>query len=110
MNIRIRQVEELIREQIAFLIQAEIPEEMGMVTVTDTEVTADLKQAKVFITLVEKKHEQEVLQVLNKKSSFFQSMLGEKLAMRYTPRLSFLIDNSEGKINRIEELLGEIKE
>lgn len=87
------------------LIRENLPEELGIVTVTDTAVTPDFKQAKIYITLINKDTKKQVLEKLVKKTPDFQHFLGKNLKMRSTPRLTFVIDESEGKVDRVEELL-----
>jgi len=107
-SIRIQKVEELLRAQLSILIRQNLPEEFGIITVTNVAVTADLKQAQVHIVLVDKDQEKKVLTYLSQKTPIFQHTLGRTLSLRYTPRLNFNIDRSESKANRVEELLKEI--
>ena len=109
-SIRVQKVEELLRELVSNLIREQVPEEHGMITVTDTEVTADLKSATIFVALMNKTDEQKVISVLNKLAPDFQRELGKSLALRYTPRLIFKIDVGDEKIGRIEEILKDINE
>jgi len=106
--VRVRQVEELLREQVSKLIQEKLSEDLGMVTVTDVAVTPDFKLAKIYIVLLDRDQEKIVLQALQNEAHGFQHTLGKTLALRYTPKLEFAIDKSENKIDRVEELLQEI--
>ena len=108
MSIRVQKVGELLREQVSELIRRNLPEEMGIITITNVEVANDLKQAKIYITLIDNSQAQKVLQVLTEKTPDFRHFLGKTLEMRYTPRLVFKLDESKDKIDRIEALLKEI--
>ena len=108
MNIRVQKVEELLKQQVSVLLRENLPEELGIVTVTDTEVTPDLKQAKIYIALINKEARKRVFKEIVQKSPDFQRYLGKTLKMRSTPRLTFVIDESEAKVDRVEELLKEI--
>lgn len=108
MSIRVQKVEELLKQQVSILIRENLPEELGIVTVTDAEATSDLKQAKVYIVLVDKSKEEQVLKALTAKTADFHHFLGKTLKMRYTPRLTFKLDASKDKIDRVEALLQEI--
>lgn len=108
MSIRVQKVEELLREQVSVLIRDNLAEELGIVTVTDVTITSDLKQATVFIALVNKEAEKRVLKALIDKTPAFQHHLGRILKMRSTPRLTFKIDQSETKVDRVEALLEEV--
>lgn len=108
MSIRVQQVEALLREQVSQLIWKNLPEELGIVTVTDVAVAPDLKKAKIYISLINKDQEKKALKTLEQKTPDFNRYLGRKLKMRYSPRLSFIVDRSENKVDRVEELLKEI--
>ena len=110
MERRIQRVEELLKQLISELIKENINEDLGLITVTDIIVTPDLKQAKVFLALIDIQKRKEVLAALEKKKKDFQHYLGQKLKMRNTPRLIFLIDERNTDINRVEKLLEEIKD
>ena len=109
MTRRTAKVEELIREELSRMIQAELPGEFGIISVTRTYVSPDLKNAKVYISAVLEGKEKEILLFLNSKTKSFQLKLGTKIKMRYTPRLSFTFDRARIEIDRVEELLEEIK-
>lgn len=107
-SIRVQKVEALLREQLSVLIRENLSEKFGMITVTSVAAAADFKQATVFIVLTDRDQEYKVLPALAQKTPAFQRVLGKALTMRNTPRLVFKIDQSETKINRLEELLKEI--
>ncbi len=98
----------LLKQQLALMIKDVIPEEMGIVTITDVEVTADFKNATIFISCYEKKYEKAVFEKLNIETKNFQHILGRKLKMRYTPKLEFKVDIGIEKINRLDEILEDI--
>lgn len=108
MSRRTAKVEELIREEISKLIQSELTEDLGIISVTRSVVTSDLKIAKIYITAVMPEREKEILIALKKKTPDFQRAIGRKIQTRYTPRLSFEFDLARREIDRVEELLGEI--
>lgn len=107
-SIRVQKVEELLKQQVSVLLRENLAEEFGIITVTDAEVTPDLKQAKIYLALINKDKEEQVLKILVKKTPDFHYILSKRLEMRYMPRLTFLIDKSENKVDRVEALLKEI--
>ena len=110
MSVRVQKVEELLKQQISELLLETLAEEFGIISVTDVEASPDFKSAKVFIAIVQKDKEKEILQAITKNLQDYQRHLGKNLSMRYTPRLTFFIDKSESTVNRVEELLKEIDE
>ena len=70
-----------------------------MVTVTDVELTKDLRIARIFVTTMEQKDG------LAKASGFVRAELGRRLALRYLPELTFIKDVSGPRADRVLELL-----
>lgn len=82
---------------------------VGFVTVTDVEVTGDLQQAKVFISVLgDEEKRQDTLIGLAKAKGFIRSEIGKRIRLRKTPELFFEFDESVDYGNRIESLLQEI--
>lgn len=108
MTRRVQKVAELLKQQLAVMTKATLPEDLGMVTVTDVEITADFKNATVFISCLDKSCEDKALKILELEAKAFQHILGRKLQMKYTPKLDFKIETGLEKINRLEEILGSL--
>src|SRR5258708_4612903 len=104
-------IAEQIRHEIIPIVEYELNDQrIGFVTVTDVEVTADLKQARIFVSVLSsgKENEKETsIQALNHAASYIRRELGARLRLRYTPQLSFIYDHSIERGARIEELLKE---
>jgi ribosome-binding factor A len=76
------------------------------VTVTDVELTADLRIAHVFVTTMEKDEaERDVFVGLSKASGFVRAELGRRLTLRYLPEIIFKKDVSGPRGDRVLELL-----
>jgi len=102
-------IAEQLRQEVSAIVEYELRDErVGFVTVTDVEVTPDLRQARVFITSMATDEEKEAsLAALNHAAGFIRREVGARLRMRYTPQLSFFYDHSIERGARIEELLKE---
>ena len=109
MSRRTAKVEELLREEISRLIQSEMPEDFGIISVTRTAVTPDLKLAKIYVSALFIEKEKEIIKALNLKAKEFQKILAGKLPIRYMPRIIFEFDKARHEIDRVEELLEEIE-
>lgn len=82
---------------------------VGFVTVTDVEVTGDLQQAKVFISVLGKEQEKkDTLMGLAKASGFIRSEIGQRIKLRKTPDITFEIDEAFEYGNRIDTLLRDL--
>jgi len=108
---RMQRINEFIREEVAILIQREIKDpRIGFVTVLGCKATSDLKEAKVYISVLGgKKEKDETLAGLQSAAGYIQSKIGDLGGWRNTPRITFHLDESAEKAARIEELLKKIK-
>ncbi|MBI1878904.1 MAG: 30S ribosome-binding factor RbfA, partial [Chloroflexi bacterium] len=93
---RQRQVGELLHEEISRIIQHETKDpRLGFVTVTGVEVSPDLRQARVYITVLGDNTEvKNTLTGLTSAASYFRRLLGQSLSLRYVPELNFKLDTS----------------
>jgi ribosome-binding factor A len=108
---RLERINEFIREEVALLIQREIKDpRVGFVTVLACKVTGDLKEAKVYISVLGNKKEKDgSLAGLQSAAGFIQSKIGDLGGWKSTPRIIFCLDETAEKAARIEELLKKIK-
>ena len=89
-------VSEQIRRELADLIRTELKDpRVGMISITDVEVTADYAHAKIyFSTLAGREHLTEVMEGLQKASGFLRRELGKRISIHMTPQLHFVFDQS----------------
>ena len=66
----------------------------GMVSITRVDTTGDLRYARVYISVLDKSQEKDVLKGLKSASGFLRRELGRALQLRYTPELQFIGDDS----------------
>lgn len=66
----------------------------GMVSITRVDTTGDLRYARVYISVLDKSQEKDVLQGLKSAAGFLRWELGHALQLRYTPQLQFVADDS----------------
>jgi len=77
-----------------------------MVTVTGVDVSPDLKQARVFVSVHgDEETRARALAGLGSARSFLQSQAGRRLGLRFTPALRFEIDDSLDRAERVDRLL-----
>lgn len=77
----------------------------GMVSITRVDTTNDLRYARVYVSVLNKDQEKDVLKGLKSASGFLRRELGRALQLRYTPELQFLGDDSIRHGAHILELL-----
>jgi ribosome-binding factor A len=109
---RQRQVAELLHQEISRLIQYRTQDpRLGFVTVTGVDVTPDLRQARVHVSVLgDKQDVKETLTGLASAAKFFRHELGQTLTLRYIPELSFKLDKTLDHALHIDNLLDKIDE
>ncbi len=110
MSLRATRVGEQMKKELGEIIGRKIKDpRVGFVTVTDVEVTGDLQQAKVFISVLgDDEKRQDTLKGLAKATGFIRSEIGQRIRLRKTPEITFEFDASVDYGNRIETLLSEL--
>jgi ribosome-binding factor A len=106
---RLARVAEVIREVASetILFQLRDPRVKG-VTVTRTEVSADLQHAKVYVSIMGTPQEQKLcMHGLQHAAGFVQSKLASRLKTRFTPVLTFVLDEGVKKSIEISRLINE---
>jgi len=109
---RQRQVAELLHQEISQLIQHGTKDpRLGFVTVTDVEVSPDLRLARVYVTVLGDEEEaQSTLEGLASAEGYFRYTMKQTLSLRFIPELRFKIDRSLERAARIESLLDTIEQ
>jgi len=100
---------EQIKEELSLIIGGEVEDpRLGFVTVTGAKLSADLRTAKIYVSILGDEDEVKgSLTALRRASGFIRHQLGAVLRMRYTPELHFVYDDADVRAARIEELLSE---
>lgn len=93
---RPRRVADQIQRELAELIRVELKDpRVGMVTLTGVEVTPDYAHAKVFFSLLgDTRQADSVAKGLQSAAGFLRSQLAQRMKLRITPQLHFLLDSS----------------
>ncbi|CRK80479.1 30S ribosome-binding factor RbfA [Neobacillus massiliamazoniensis] len=111
MSHRANRVGEQMKKELSDIIGRKIKDpRIGFVTVTDVQVTGDLQQAKVYISVLGDDEQREnTLKGLAKAKGFIRSEIGQRIRLRKTPEIIFEFDESIDYGNRIETLLHQLQ-
>jgi ribosome-binding factor A len=112
-NRRADRVAEAIRKEVATFLAEDVkdPRVVGLVTVTGVEVTRDLRQAKVYVSVMGSDTERAAtFDGLNSVAGHLRSRVGRALRLRLAPEITFRPDESIARAARIESLLEQIKD
>ncbi|MBB4823887.1 ribosome-binding factor A [Sporosarcina luteola] len=112
MTMRSNRVAEQMKKELGDIIGQKLKDpRIGFVTVTDVDVTGDLQQATVFISVLGSDYQkEETLKGLSKAKGFIRSEIGQRIRLRKTPEIDFAFDESVEYGNRIESLLRQVRD
>jgi ribosome-binding factor A len=97
---------DLIQKELSDLVQRELRDpRVGMITITGVDVSPDFSHAKVFFTLLNPGHLDEVKQGLKRAAGFLRSQLAKRITLYTTPELRFEYDESVERGDRISRLI-----
>lgn len=110
-KIRVGRVGEEIKKEISQLIQYELKDpRIGFVTVTGVNVSGDLSQAVIYISVMGTEEQlKATFSALEKAKGFLRSEIGKRVRLRHTPDLIFKLDESIAYGSKIEKLIQDIK-
>ena len=110
-QLRVEKVQELMKQEISQSILRELKDpRIGFVTVTSVECTGDLREAKVYVSLMGNEAQVKACwSGLNSSLGFIRREIGKRIRLRVTPELSFALDKSLDYSAHIQELLLKIK-
>lgn len=100
----------LLREEVADIVINKLKDpRLGFVTVTDVELSDDLRIAKVFVSVLKEQERELTLQILNDARGFVRSEIAKRLRIKIIPTFEFIYDESIDRGFKIDKLLKEIK-
>ena len=109
---RMRRVDEAVREVLSGAITQELKDpRIGFVTVTAVETSADLRHARVFVSVLGDDAQRRLsLDGLRSAHGYLQRRVAGELSLKHTPTLDFLYDDSLDRSLRIQSLLEKERE
>ncbi len=108
---RVRRIREAIREEISDIMRNEMKDpRVGFASVTSVEVSGDLRNARVYISVLGGEEERrQTMAALESARGFIRGEVGRRLRLRFAPELVFVADESIAHGAHIARLLAEIR-
>jgi len=109
---RKNRLEEELKREITDILQMEIkdPRISKLTSVTDVELSGDLRYAKVYVSVMGSEEERRnTLEGLKKATGFIRSEIGKRIKLRYTPEITFHLDLSIQRGIEITQLLKKVQ-
>lgn len=93
---RIDMISEEVKRGVDYIIRncLDDPRIKGTFSITHADVTRDLSYAKIYISVLEEENQEGFLLALKKASSFIRRELGNRINIRYTPEMVFVLDKN----------------
>ena len=109
---RVRKHAERVKELVAEAVRTQIKDpRLGMITITDSRITPDLREATVFYTVFGDVAEQSATAAaLDSAKGLLRSTVGRALGLKHSPTLSFVHDDVQETVRHIDELLAAARE
>jgi ribosome-binding factor A len=109
MKNRLVRVCEVLKRELGVIIHRELEFENTLVTVSDVDITPDLKQAYVFISaLGSPAGRRKAMEALEEHRVMFQTELSRRVQMKHTPHLNFRLDEAIERGTRVIDIMNEL--
>ncbi|EGS7959065.1 ribosome-binding factor A [Vibrio cholerae] len=108
---RTQRVAQQLQKELAMILQREVRDSrLGMVTISDVELSRDLAYAKVFVTFlcIGEQTPESCLAALREHEVQIRMMLGKQIRLRLTPEIRFYYDNTLVEGMRMSNLVTEV--
>ncbi len=111
-SMRASRVAEQMKKEIAAIVEKQVKDpRIGFITITNVELSNDLRHAKIFISSLGTEEEQnKSMEGLEKAKGFIRREIASRINLRYAPEIIFRIDNSIEHGVKISKLLSELKD
>ncbi|MEH1102661.1 30S ribosome-binding factor RbfA [Micromonospora sp. CPCC 205561] len=108
---KVRRHAERVRELVASVVRSQIKDpRLGMITITDARITADLRDATVFYTVLGDAAAQAgTAAALESAKGMLRSTVGKALGLRHSPTLTFVLDDVQDQVKHIDDLLAQAR-
>lgn len=109
-NWRQDQLGEVIAHELSDLIRTRMKDpRIGFASITDVDLSADLRHAKVFVSVMGDEQERhDTLRALNHASGFLRHELAQRLTVRHTPEIAFRLDESIAHGAHVLDLINQV--
>ena len=110
-KLRIEKLQELIKQEMSKMLLTDLKDpRIGFVTVTDVEMTGDLREAKIYVSVMGGAEQvKSSLEGLNSALGFVRREIGQRIRLRFTPEISFALDTSLDYGDHIQKLLLQVE-
>ena len=110
MSNRTLRVNELIQRELSALLRQRFQSEAVAITLTEVRVSPDLRDARVFVSIVgDDDTVEQKLRWLRQQATELRNELGRRIVLKYMPRFTYVLDQSAIRGSRILNLLDQVE-
>ncbi|HUB66005.1 MAG TPA: 30S ribosome-binding factor RbfA [Candidatus Methylacidiphilales bacterium] len=103
-------VAEVLRKELSACMSHSLDLEDLLITISSVELSPDMRQAFIFVSTLNPELDQErALEMLNRNRKEWQSAIGRRLGLKFTPQLIFRFDDAVERGDRIMDILSQIE-
>jgi ribosome-binding factor A len=108
---KVRRHAERVKELVAEVIRTQIKDpRLGMITITDSRITADLREATVYYTVLGDVEEQAATAAaLDSAKGLLRSTVGKAMGLKHSPTIAFVSDDVQEHVKHMDDLIAEAK-
>ena len=111
MSNRTLRVNELIQRELSDILRKRFQSEAVAITITEVRVAPDLRDARVFVSVVGSEEvQEEKLRWLRSQAKVVRDELGRRIVLKYMPRFEYVLDHSTQTGARILQVMDEIEQ
>lgn len=101
-----RQVNEVVHRLVAEIVQREVEMPVGsLATITHVDTTRDLKEARVYVTVLPDGQRVSGMRALQARRGHIQRLFGQRVRLKFTPKLEFLFDEGFMKAQHVYDVI-----
>lgn len=110
MSLRTERVASLIKKEISTFLNREYRDpSYGFMTVTDVQISPDLRIAKIYLSIMgDKEKKDNTLRMLENRKGGIRSFIGSHVRLKFTPSIQFYLDETLDRVDRINQLIKKI--
>jgi ribosome-binding factor A len=110
MSNRTVRINELVQRELSEILRRRFQTEAVALTITEVRVAPDLRDARVFVSVVGSDEEAaDRMRWLRRQASAMREELGRRIVLKYLPRFEYVLDKSAARSVRVLQILDEIE-
>lgn len=109
-KIKIKKIQSLINKEITYILRYDIKNKLlKTIIINEVKISSNLEYAKIYYSLFQNQDNKKIHNIIQKNQKKIKKKLAIKIHIYRCPILKFIFDETWNKINRINEILKQIK-